>query len=63
MTFTIPHFYNLFIEDVYAVNVLLRLRVMQQNVGDDLSLYVLKLLPQVSTLPSLVAISMMKVEI
>ena len=63
MTFTIPHFYNLFIEDVYAVNVLLRLRVMQQNVGDDLSLYVLKLLPQASTLPSLVAISMMKVEI
>ena len=63
MTFTIPHFYNLFIEDVYAVNVLLRLRVMQQNVEDDLSLYVLKLLPQASTLPSLVAISMMKVEI
>ena len=63
MTFTIPHFYNLFIDDVYAVNVLLRLRVMQQNVEDDLSLYVLKLLPQASTLPSLVAISMMKVEI
>ena len=63
MTFTIPHFYNLFIEDVYAVNVLLRLRVMQQNVEDDLGLYVLKLLPQASTLPSLVAISMMKVEI
>ena len=33
------------------------------EVGDDLSVFVLNFLPEVSTLPSLVAISFLKVEI
>ena len=34
----------------------------KQEIGDDLSVCVVNLLPVVSTLPSLVAISLMKVE-
>ena len=35
----------------------------EQKIGGNLSIYVLKLLPKVSTLPNLVAISIAKVEI
>ena len=35
----------------------------QQEVGEDLSVYVLNILPKASSLPSLLAINLMKIEI
>ena len=35
---------------------------MKQDVGDDLSIYVVNFLPETRTIPSLVAIGLMKVE-
>ena len=36
---------------------------MQQEAGDDLSVYVPNLLPEVNTLPNLVAVSLVKLQI
>ena len=45
------------------LNLVLVGKPSKQNVGDDLNVCVLELLPEVSTLPSLVVISFSKVKI
>ena len=44
-------------------NVVSSLNILQQKDGDDLSVCVLNILPKVSSLPSLLAINLVKVEI
>ena len=44
-------------------NVVSSFNILQQKDGDDLSVCVLNILPKVSSLPSLLAINLVKVEI